>query len=111
MTAWPFDGSTFGFPTSHSTSATSSAEIVQPVSMLLVIAQPPPKSMSLAALGATPSARAVVARTRDARRVASWVPRDMRRKQVNPERKGKHKRSAPLRVNPGSEPNYIGFRK
>lgn len=80
-------------------SVTSRPEITQPVSMLLVIAQPPPKSTSLAALGATPSACAIVAKARDAIKVAMDVPRDMLRKRVKPERKRKSKPTALPSVN------------
>ena len=59
--------------------------------MLLVIVQPPPKSKSLAALGATPSANAVTGRASAARRVVNFVPRDMRRETVWTEKEGKSK--------------------
>lgn len=59
--------------------------------MLLVIVQPLPKSKSLAALGATPSANAVTGRASAARRVADFVPRDMRRETVWTEKKGESK--------------------
>ena len=41
---------------SQSTKPTSNADTAQPVAMELVIAQPLPKSINFAALGATPSA-------------------------------------------------------
>jgi hypothetical protein len=41
---------------SHSTKATSAADITQPVAIAFVMAQPLPKSTNFAALGATPSA-------------------------------------------------------
>jgi len=60
--------------------------------MLLVIIQPPPKSTSLAALGATSSAKAVTGRASAARRVVNFVPRDMRRETVWTEKKSESKR-------------------
>src|SRR6267142_6653450 len=54
-TACPFPGNTLGLPTNTKTRKRMKADITQPVAMLLVMAQPLPKSTSLAAAGATPS--------------------------------------------------------
>src|SRR5258708_38769851 len=59
--ACPLDGRILGLPTSHRIKMTINAEIAQPVTMLLVIAQPFPKSISLDAVGDTPSLSAAKA--------------------------------------------------
>lgn len=68
-----------GLPTSHAMRSTNNSEIAQPVTMLLVIAQPCPKSISLAALGATPSAASREApKAKAIGKEASLMTRDMR---------------------------------
>ena len=53
-TAWPFEGKTEGLPTNHRMKKITPSETAQPVTMLFVIAQPPPKSINLLAVGDTP---------------------------------------------------------
>ena len=76
------EGKTEGLPTSHMTKRTIAIDTAQPVTILLVIAQPLPKSMSLLAFADTPPpslAKAVVPVKNRVVSEASFGTRDMTR--------------------------------